>query len=222
MNPADIASEIQRRARSGGVLNTPALRQLRREYTRRLAASDAKFMLDLALHLVVDAVPVFVDRFFAYELLTHHPAGLASLRARDVEALGRGLDSWAAVDTFACYVTGPAWREGQLSDALIRRWSRSPDRWWRRTALVSTVPLNCPARGGRGDTPRTLVVCESLLHDRDDMVVKAMSWALRELSKRDASAVEDFLSSHGSAVAPRVIREVRNKLRTGLKNPRTK
>jgi 3-methyladenine DNA glycosylase AlkD len=61
-----------------------------------------------------------------------------------------------------------------------------------------------------------------LIDDRDDMVVKALSWALRELAKRDAAAVEGFLSSNGSTLAPRVIREVRSKLRTGLKNPRKK
>ncbi|HUS10646.1 MAG TPA: DNA alkylation repair protein, partial [Pyrinomonadaceae bacterium] len=66
------------------------------------------------------------------------------------------------------------------------RWARSKNRWLRRTALVSTVPLNNKARGGRGDSERTLMICEMLLDDRDDMVIKALSWALRELSKRDA------------------------------------
>ena len=54
--------------------------------------------------------------------------------------------------------------------------------------------------------------------DRDDMVVKAMSWALRELAKRDPLAVRRFAASHQD-LAPRVVREVTNKLKTGLKNP---
>jgi 3-methyladenine DNA glycosylase AlkD len=56
-----------------------------------------------------------------------------------------------------------------------------------------------------------------LLEDRDDMVVKAMSWALRELAKRDPGAVRAFLSKHGARLAARVRREVGNKLTTGLK-----
>ena len=56
------------------------------------------------------------------------------------------------------------------------------------------------------------------MKDRDDMVVKAVSWALRELAKRDPRAVRDFLARQ--PVAARVAREVRNKLTTGLKNPR--
>jgi hypothetical protein len=35
-----------------------------------------------------------------------------------------------------------------------------------------------------------------LVHDRDDMVVKAMSWALRALSAKNPCAVEVFLADH--------------------------
>jgi 3-methyladenine DNA glycosylase AlkD len=57
------------------------------------------------------------------------------------------------------------------------------------------------------------------LRDRDDMVVKAMSWALRELAKKEPARVDAYLAKNGELLAPRVLREVRNKLRTGLKNP---
>jgi 3-methyladenine DNA glycosylase AlkD len=56
--------------------------------------------------------------------------------------------------------------------------------------------------------------------DRDDMVVKAVSWALRELAKKEPKAVEAFVKKHNKQLAPRVLREVRNKLTTGLKNPK--
>jgi 3-methyladenine DNA glycosylase AlkD len=145
---------------------------------------------------------------------------MGRLKAKALEDLARGNNSWEQVDAFACYLAGPAWRERQVSDALIRRWARSADRWWRRTALVSTVALNNKARGGRGDTVRTLMICELLTGDRDDMVVKALSWALRELSKRDPESVRKFLQKHEGMLAPRAVREVTSKLQTGLKNPR--
>ena len=85
--------------------------------------------------------------------------------------------------------------------------------------MVSTVALNNKARGGDGDTGRTLMICKMLVADRDDMVVKALSWALRELSKRDPKSVRTFLREH-DVLAPRVVREVNSKLKTGLKNPR--
>jgi 3-methyladenine DNA glycosylase AlkD len=52
------------------------------------------------------------------------------------------------------------------------------------------------------------------------MVVKALSWALRELAKQSPVDVERFLENHGDRVPALVRREVRSKLRTGLKSPR--
>jgi len=194
------------------------LRALRREYSRRLVTAAPEAVVRLALRLV--AAGGIERRFMAYELVHHHRAALAGLRVRTLERLGRGLDGWGAVDMFACYLAGPAWRERQVSDATIRRWARSRDRWWRRAALVSTVPLNARARGGSGDSARTFAICRLLIADRDDMVVKAMSWAVREVAKRDPGAARRFVAAHGDALAARVVREVGNKLSTGVKNPR--
>jgi 3-methyladenine DNA glycosylase AlkD len=109
---------------------------------------------------------------------------------------------------------------GLASDALIDRWAASADRWKRRTALVSTVALNMKADGGAGDAERTLAVCGKLAGDRDDMVEKALSWALRALAGRDSASVRRFLASEDARLGARVNREVRNKLETGLKQKR--
>lgn len=197
---------------------TAELRELRREFSRRLSKTSDSMVFEVALRLIERQL--FSCRFIAYELVQHHQQARRSLNAMKLKQLGKGLDSWAAVDTFACYLAGPAWRAGQVTDKLIHCWARSKDRWWRRAALVSTVPLNNKARGGTGDTRRTLQVCELLIADRDDMVVKALSWSLRELAKRDPAAAKEFLSKHEDVLSSRVIREVGNKLCTGLKNPR--
>jgi hypothetical protein len=219
---ADIGDlEIQIAGRLS-VLTSPtteAIRNVRRRFSHRLADAPAHLVVALALQLVRHAA---VPRFFAYELILYHPQALRSLNAKSLEDLGVGNNSWAEVDAFACYLAGPLWREGQISDTLIKRWARSEDRWWRRAALVSTVPLNNKARGGSGDRERTLKTCAMLITDRDDMVVKALSWALRELSKRYPASVREFLGEHAAEMAPRVVREVNTKLQTGLKNPRPK
>jgi 3-methyladenine DNA glycosylase AlkD len=50
------------------------------------------------------------------------------------------------------------------------------------------------------------------------MIVKALSWALRELSKSDIKAVAEFLEKYNEKLAGRVRREVYLKLETGRKN----
>ena len=107
-----------------------------------------------------------------------------------------------------------------MSDELILEWANSPNYWWRRTALVCTIPLNRRSGGGQGDAPRTLKICQVLATDRNDNVIKALSWALRELIPHDREAVVHFLEENESVLAARVKREVRNKLTTGVKNPK--
>lgn len=218
VNTDELVRELVARLKSLKRCTVPNVRKLRREYSKRIASLPAASVIQLALKLL--KTPGIFARFVAYELIQHHKQAAAKLNASQLESLGKGIDSWGAVDTFACYLSGPAWREGQVPDSLIERWARSKDRWWRRAAVVSTVALNNNARGGTGDTKRTLSICRLAVDDRDDMVVKALSWALRELSKKAPEEVENFISENQTRLAPRVLREVRNRLQTGLKNPK--
>jgi 3-methyladenine DNA glycosylase AlkD len=215
---ARLLDAVDARLRRVESTTTPAIRAVRRAVSRELKQADPSAVLALADRLV--ARDRGFDRFLAYEIIVSHPPALARLRTPDLRRLGRGIDSWGDVDTFACYVAGPAWRERQVADAEIARWVGSNDRWWRRAGVVSTVPLNSRARGGTGDAERTLAICRLALHDRDPMVVKALSWALRELAKRSPADVDRFLYKHDDRLPALVRREVRSKLRTGLKSRR--
>jgi 3-methyladenine DNA glycosylase AlkD len=176
----------------------------------------------IGLGLTLSGTPKIAHRFVAYELIRHHAGALSRLSAPQLERLGRGIASWEEVDCFAVYLSGQAWRERRIPESLIHGWARSPDRWWRRAALVSTVPLNSQAQGGTGDSRKTLRICRLLERDRDPMVAKALSWALRELAKRNPRDVRNYLAKNADALPALVLREVRNKLATGLKNPRRK
>jgi 3-methyladenine DNA glycosylase AlkD len=197
--------------------DTPALRSVRRSLSRTLATADPWLVLAVADALVKRGR--WTDRVIAYETVANHPPAFAALDETRVIGWSQGLTDWGTVDLFGCTLGGQAWREGILSDAIVESWSRSTDRWQRRLALVCTVPLNSKARGGGGDATRTLWICATLVDDRDDMVVKALSWSLRELGKSDAQAVRNFLSQYHDRLASRVMREVTNKLTTGKKNP---
>jgi 3-methyladenine DNA glycosylase AlkD len=212
-----VAAEIVDDIRALPRLNTAEIRRVRRRYSKRLIKASSDDVIELAHRLIA-----LDHRWVGYELVYYHRAARVSLGPAQVEALGQGIDSWSSVDGFGRLISGPAWRENRVPDTLIHRWARAEDRWWRRAALVSTVPLNVRARGGTGDVPRTLRVCKMLVDDRDDMVVKALSWALRVLVVHDAEAVRAFLAEYEDRLAARVKREVRNKLTTGLKNPRRK
>jgi 3-methyladenine DNA glycosylase AlkD len=212
-----VVREIRSDLKRHGEGTVGAVRLVRRKWSKALEQEPAGLVMDVVMALANGAA--WPERLVAFELLESHPGAFGMLNASCVTALAEGFADWASVDHFGVTVAGPAWREGLIPDAAVHDWTKSDDRWRRRLALVSTVRLNTPARGRTGDAARTLAVCRKLIADRDDMVVKAMSWALRELAKRDPAAVKRFLKEEGGELAARVKREVTNKLTTGLKNP---
>ena len=162
-----IASEFDAEVCALARRNIPNMRRISRRYAQRLKDHPPDFVLTVVSTLVRD----YGYRGPAYEVLAGHRAAFHSLGLAEIEALGQGIDSWKAVDEFARALSGPAWLQGQISDAAITRWAHSADLWWRRAALVSTVALNMPSHGGPGDMPRTLAICRLLVADHEDMVV---------------------------------------------------
>jgi 3-methyladenine DNA glycosylase AlkD len=211
------ARTIARELRDAAPTSVPAMRELRRRWSRQLRGLRGPEVVRLALR--VHDLPDRWARLVAYELISSHRDGIPSLTPAVIGRMSRGLEDWGTVDAFACLVAGPAWREGRIPARVVQTWVRSPDRWRRRAAVVSTVALNVRARGGRGDVARTLAICRQLVADRDDMVVKAVSWSLRSLVPVDRNAVSSFLARHRPELAARVLREVDAKLRTGRKSP---
>ena len=193
---------------------TSSVRKLRRQLSADLSQKEPDLVFQVASKLIDD----FGQPWVAYELIANHKRAYNQVEPNRLETLGRGIDSWHTVDAFARILSGPAWRDDLITDDTIHRWARSSDRWWRRSALVSTVALNVRTHGGKGDVNKTLSVCRMLAPDHDDMVVRALSWALRELVVHDPANVARFLDNHENQLAARVKREVRNKLATGLKS----
>lgn len=197
-------------------VRTPNFRKLFKIWWEEIKLWPPEKLIQFAKELV--ETRIFECNQLAYEILWKNKNALQLLRLKDLEQLGKNMDNWATTDTFSVLLSGFTWRENQITDADVLNWLKSENRWWRRAAVVSTVPLNLKSRGGKGDAKRTLMVCEKVVSDRDDMIVKALSWALRELSKSDKPAVEAFMKKYDSQLAGRIRREVYTKLETGRKN----
>jgi 3-methyladenine DNA glycosylase AlkD len=172
------------------------------------------------IHLTLEltATKIFECQQVAFELLGKSKKLVEELTRNDLEALAVGLDNWASVDSYSIYLYGIKWRQGIISDKDVLDLVKSENKWERRIAVVSTVTLNQKAHGGTGDPEKTLMICEKVVDDGDDMVQKGLSWALRELTKRDEEPVRKFMETYDSRLAGRVRKEVWNKLNTGKKN----
>jgi hypothetical protein len=95
----DLENEIIARLSVLTRQDIQSIRNLRREFSKRLTNSPPDLIRDVAIKLVHRSG--FIPRFFAYELVQHHGAAMRSLGTRSLMELGRGIDNWAAVDTFA-------------------------------------------------------------------------------------------------------------------------
>ncbi len=100
----------------------------------------------------------------------------------------RKLSGWDLVDSVAPSIFGDYYLDKDRS--LFTRLARSHNLWERRIAIVSTYGF---IRKGSFDT--TLEIADLLIHDTHDLIHKAVGWMLREVGKRDALLLKNYLKS---------------------------
>jgi len=157
---AALVEEIEARVEGLPVRNAPALRGLRRAYSKRVEALAPRDVVTIATALIARRR---VHRFIGDELIASHPDAFASLDLAQLEQLGSGISSWDQVDSFACILSGPAWREGHIEDHAIERWAKSKDRWALR-ALVAQDPNAVRRFIGTNEARLAALVRREVLH----------------------------------------------------------
>ncbi len=118
------------------------------------------------------------------------------------------LTNWATTDTLC---TGIIYETVRKDPRLVQRllvWTGSENRWRRRAAAVSLVPI---AR--RGDLLEDAFrVADRLMEDRDDMVQKGVGWLLKEASKKHPDEVREHLIRWRQRTSALVLRYASEKL----------
>jgi 3-methyladenine DNA glycosylase AlkD len=99
------------------------------------------------------------------------------------------INNWDLVDASAGDIVGQHLEAGDI--ALLERLARSESLWERRIAIVSTFHFI-----KRNEFRPTLKIATLLLDDSQDLIYKATGWMLREVGKRDRTALDRFLKKH--------------------------
>lgn len=197
-------------------VTSPQLKQILKELKVLTKDYSPGVKIQLAKELV--QTKILECGQLGYEFIGKDKQCILHLTSTDLDELGIYLDNWVSVDTFAVFIVGNAWREKIINIHCIKDYLKSENFWIRRVGVVATVSLNQKARGADGDPEQTLEICKLVVDDHADMINKALSWALRELSKRDKQSVIEFMAQYNKRLHKRVIREVTNKLEKGTKN----
>lgn len=161
------------------------------------------------------------ERMLFTYLLEHYKHLVPDLTKADFEHWRQSLDNWEVTDglgwVMALWLLGdPDTRLDYLGELIA-----DEDVWSRRLALVATTPIN---RGHTGFTipDLTLELVDRVKEERHPMITKAVSWALREMTKSHPDQVAAYLEENRELLAAHIVREVNNKLRTGLKSGKAK
>jgi 3-methyladenine DNA glycosylase AlkD len=99
------------------------------------------------------------------------------------------INNWDLVDQSAPNIIGQ--HLFSRNRKVLHQWAKSKDLWRKRIAIVATHYFI-----RNNDFSETLKIAEILLHDKHDLIHKAVGWMLREVGKRDLPAEEKFLQKH--------------------------
>ena len=128
------------------------------------------------------------------------------------------LTNWATTDQLCTKIIAEAVKKDPGLVERLLEWTGSDNRWRRRAAAVSLVPL---ARRGEmlGDVFR---VADRLMTDGDDMAQKGVGWMLKEASKRHPDEVRAYLLRWRDRSPALILRYASEKLPSGMRVLKTR
>jgi 3-methyladenine DNA glycosylase AlkD len=168
-----------------------AVRLMLREY-RGLTPIDTLPLL---------ASPIHEERLFALLALVRcfekgDEATREQVYTLYLDNTGR-INNWDLVDVSAPQVVGGFLLERDRGPLDLL--AQSESLWERRIAIMATFAF---IRRNRFED--TMRIARLLLHDREELIHKAVGWMLREVGKRQANVEERFLQEH-CRVMPRTM-----------------
>jgi len=99
------------------------------------------------------------------------------------------INNWDLVDSSALQIVGHYLFDKDRSHLEVL--ARSADLWERRVAIISSYYFI-----RQYDFQDTLTLAEILLHDKADLIHKAVGWMLREVGNKSRPTEEQFLEKH--------------------------
>ena len=109
------------------------------------------------------------------------------------------INNWDLVDCSAEHIVGAYLRRAHKQP--IYNLAKSRILWERRISIMSTfhfIKYN--------EFVDSLKISEILLHDKEDLIHKAVGWMLREIGKRNIEAEEEFLRKYYSQMPRTMLR----------------
>lgn len=163
-------------------IRVPQIRAVAKEF-RHASVADVIRLLESQYH---------EDRLCALFMLVHlYKKGDAALQKKIYDLYLKSTDhinNWDLVDSSAEHIVGAYLFEKSRKPLYTLAKSRSL--WERRISIMATFHFI-----RRNDFDDTLRLSDLLLHDKEDLIHKAVGWMLREIGNRNQRVAEEFLQT---------------------------
>ncbi len=193
------------------------VKHLQRAHTA-LSASKLMALVRTLWSHQIDRRPVHELRFAAVLWLSHHSRQLTPQLVLKPARKGQPpwlekmlgeCNTWALLDPLAINVVGPLVVGYPAMNHTLDQWSQHRDMWLRRAAVLALLK---PLRRGEGDFARFAKYAETMLHEKEFFIRKALGWVLRERSKKCPDEVFAWLLPRAAVVSGLTFREASKKL----------
>jgi len=115
---------------------------------------------------------------------------------------------WDYVDALAVHRIGPlVAAHPKPMKPLMKSWSRSPDMWKRRSAILCQISFK-----DKTDLGLLYACIEPNLADKEFFIRKAIGWALRQYAWTDPDEVERYVAAREDALSALSKREARKNI----------
>ena len=161
----------------------PELRKVAKQYHWKISFDGISTLLNSPIH---------EERLCGLIILVYqYPKGNQRAIYEFYSANFASINNWDLVDTTAPNIVGSYLFDKPNKTEILQNYAHSDDIWTRRIGIVSTftfIKNNC--------LEPTLQISQSLLGDKQDLIHKATGWMLRDVYKRDATLVKQFLKQN--------------------------
>lgn len=115
------------------------------------------------------------------------------------------INNWDLVDLSAHKIVGEYLLGKDTS--ILNKLAHSDNLWQRRISIIATFAFI-----NQNKYDKSLELAQILLHDKHDLIQKAVGWMLREVGKRDEKVLIQFLDKHSSVMPRTMLRYAIEKL----------
>ncbi len=191
-DPKEVISKLKEdleyfRTEKSGLITTSALNSVGKEFGNLILQNGIRVdnLKDLWERGDRDVKIILIS---ALEILTKN---FTSEIINFVLEAANHIDNWEICDQMALKVTVHLLiARRKRMESIISKWLKSNNFWLRRLAIATIPPF---IRRKPDESVFCLKLIDQVMLDDSREVKKAVAWALREISKKDGTAVREFI-----------------------------